>query len=247
MITYRREIRTPNSIEYEYYNSVRKVGKNYGGRGVNKNLSSAKQKAANEQRAVMEWARVVDCNFTEQDYFCRFSAPFGTFCDEKLFMRHVGNFFRRIKRRCDKEGLVFRYIGFRECGKLGKNWHLHIILSADVARIAKECWYYQNGGVNFAPLYQNHEYERLTRYIRKDVEGQKRMMASRNLKRPEVKVRKATRTEIRKLERGEYTEPPKGWYMVRDELSYNISDVTGASWYLRYRPITYRGYKNRRF
>lgn len=246
MYTYKRVIKTPHSIEVEYYRSLKKIGKYYGGRGVNRGLSSEKQKKANQQRNKMKFDRLIDCNFCENDYFCRFSAPFGTFCDEEDFIRHVNNWFRRIKRRCAKQGLTFKYIGFRECGKLGKNWHLHIILSEAVTKIARECWEFKNGGINLTPLYANHEYEALARYIQKDVSGSKRMMTSRNLEKPEINVRQATRREIRSLERGEYIEPPQGWYLSKDELIHQISDITGASWYLRYRPIKYRANQNRR-
>lgn len=248
MFTYKRTIICPHSVEVEVYNSIRKVGQSYGGRGVNRSLSREKQRKANEIRTARKWERVIDCNFCEADYFCRFSAPFGTFVSEEDFMRCVGNFFSRVKRRCRNQGLVFKYIGFRECGKLGKNWHMHIILSAEVAKIAKECWYYKDGGINFAPLYASHNYEKLVRYIRKDLTDEeseqypakKRMMASRNLTRPEVVVKKCGRRELRKLERGEVMEPPKGYYLAEDDLEINISDITGASWYFKFKPTAFR-------
>lgn len=245
MYTYKRVIKCPHSIEVEYYQSIREVGKNFGGRGVNKKLSPQKQRQANEIRTTRKWERVIDCNFDENDYFCRFSAPYGTFDDEEKFMKHVRNFFERIKRQCKKRGIVFRYIGFRECGKSGKNWHMHLILSKEVSEIAKSCWYYKNGGMNFSPLYDNHNYERLAAYIRKDVTGQKRMMASRNLQRPTVEVKKCSRREIRKVELGEYMEPPKGFYLVKDDILRTMSDITGASYYFKYRALAFRTFNNR--
>ena len=161
-------------VEVEIYNSIREVGKQYSGRGVNKMLSPAKQRVANEIRTIQKWERVIDCNFDERDFFCRFSAPYGTFCEEESFRREIGNFFKRIKRRCDKLGIPFKYIGFIECGKSGKNWHLHVILSETVTKLARECWYWPNGGINLAPLWQNRNYEKLAEYIRKDVAGQKK-------------------------------------------------------------------------
>lgn len=247
MYTYKRTIRTPNSIEVEYYKSIKKVGKYYGGRKSNRGKSSAKQREANKVRNVLKWERMIDCNFCEKDFFCRFSAPFGTFCDEKAFMKHVNNWFRRIKRRCAKQGVEFKYIGFRECGALGKNWHLHIVLSREVTEIARECWEFQNGGVNLSPLYSNHEYKKLAEYIQKDIKGEKRMMASRNLLKPEIEVKPAKVREVRRLERGEMVEAPKGWYMVKDDAQLTVSDVTGASWYFKFRPLAFRNDKNRRF
>lgn len=168
-------------------------------------------------------------------------------------MQHVQNFFKRIARECKKRGIVFKYIGFRECGKLGKNWHLHIILSKEVAGIAKSKWYYRNGGINFSPLWDNHSYEALAKYIRKDVTDEeseqypakKRMMASRNLDRPKVVVKKCTRRELRKLQRGEYLDAPEGFCLDSDKLDMNINDITGASWYFRYRKIAYRDTQKR--
>lgn len=247
MYTYKRTIRTPNSIEVEYYKSIKKVGKYYGGRKSNRGKSSAKQREANKVRNVLKWERMIDCNFCEKDFFCRFSAPFGTFCDEKAFMKHVNNWFRRIKRRCAKQGVEFKYIGFRECGKLGKNWHLHIILSEEATKVARECWEYKNGGVNLSPLYSNHEYKKLAEYIQKDIKGEKRMMASRNLLKPEIEVKPAKVREVRRLERGEMVEAPKGWYQVKDDAQLTVSDVTGASWYFKFRPLAFRNDKNRRF
>lgn len=245
MITYKRVIRTPHMVEVEIYNSIREVGKQYGGRGVNKSLTPQKQRAANAIRNARKWERVIDCNFGENDFFCRFSAPYGTFCAEKEFRREVGNFFKRVKRRCDKAGIVFKYIGFIECGKSGKNWHMHIVLSESVTKIARECWRWRNGGINLTPLWNNHSYEKLADYIRKDVAGEKRMMASRNLTRPTVEVRKCTGKELRKLRRGEWVEPPQGYFAVKDEPVMSINDLTGASYYFKFRKAdAFRGRKN---
>lgn len=43
-------------------------------------------------------------------------------------------------------------------------------------------------GINFTPLYQDGNYADLAKYIRKDVNGKKRLKTSRNLNKPEVKV-----------------------------------------------------------
>lgn len=238
MYTYKRVIRCRNTVEVEIYNSIREVGKRYGGRGINKSISPEKQRLANEIRTTRKWERLIDCNFTEDDFFCRFSAPYGTFESEEAFRKHVQNFFKRIKRRCDAAGIAFKYIGFIECGKSGKNWHTHIILSKEVTAVARQCWYYPNGGINLTPLWQNHSYEKLADYIHKDVTGQKRMMASRNLDRPSVEVRKCTRREMRRIEKGEYPEPPQGFYAVKEEPLICISDITGARYCFRYRRLT---------
>lgn len=238
MYTYKRIIKCPNSIEIEVYHTIRKPGKNYGGRGVNRNLSTEKQKIANKKRTTKKWERLIDCNFNDKGWFCRFSAPFGIFDSEEKLMREFRNFSERIKRRCKKEKIQFKYLGFRECGKLGKNWHLHIVLSNEVMKIAKECWKFKNGGMNFTPLYEYGNFEKLADYIHKDVCGKKRIMASRNLKRPEISVCRASKKEIKQLEQGEILEPPQGYYLSKDDFEYYINDITGASFYFKFKPLT---------
>lgn len=90
-----------------------------------------------------------------------------------------------------------KYIGFIECGKSGKNWHIHIIISKEDRELLFEQWPYESGQ-NFTPLYKNENFKKLAEYITKDLTGkedvdaaQKRMMTSRNLTKPESVTRKA--------------------------------------------------------
>lgn len=245
MYIYKRTIVCPNSIEIEYYKSIRKVGKYYGGRSRNTGLSNAKQKEANKLRNILKWSRLIDCNFDSSGSFCRFSAPYGIFDTEEKFMREVKNFFSRIKRRCQKQGIEFKYIGFRECGKSGKNWHMHIVLNEEVRKIAYECWHWKDGGTNFSPIWTDGKVRGLAEYIRKDVSGEKRMMCSRNLSRPEITVEPAKKREVAKLERGEVCKAPDGWYLSKDEFRSHINEITGASFGFVFRPLIYRNGKKR--
>ena len=242
MYIYKRTIKSGQMIEIEYYKSFRKVGKNYGGRACNKSKSPQKQKIANKLRAVKTAQRIINCNWGVGDWWCRFSAPYGTFDTEQEFRRCVSNWFVRIKRRCKKQGIDFKYYGFIECGKSGKNWHIHIILSDEIRKIAQDCWQYKNG-MDFRPLYEQGNFEALATYIQKDSNGEKRMMSSRNLKRPEIKIREAGKREIRKLERGEIIKIPEGYYISKDDDNYNYNDITGASWYFKLLPLEYRQYE----
>lgn len=254
MYPYKRVITTPSAIEIEYYWSIRPVGKKFAGRGINKNLSPEKQKKANQIRTMKKWTRIIDCNFCSDDYWCRFSAPFGTFTNEQYFRKEVSNWIKRIKRRCDKQNIELKYIGFIECGKLGKNWHIHIILSKSVRQIAYDCWHYQDGGCNFTPLWHNGNYQALAKYIRKDITepdapeyetAKKRMMASRNLTRPKETVKPATKKELKKLSRGNVVDAPKGYVYVEDEFEKYVSDVTGAKYYFKFRRIEQQNSKRK--
>lgn len=100
-----------------------------------------------------------------------------------------------------------------------------------VREILTECWSWKNG-INFTPLYQSGNYADLAKYIRKDVNGKKRLKTSRNLNKPEVKVVEGKKREYRKLERGEALPCPEGYYFYKDEMW--INDFTGASFYFTY-------------
>lgn len=247
MYTYRRTIKSGDMIEVEYYQSIRKIGKNYGGRKSNNSLSSAKMRKANKLRAVKHMQRLINANFGSGDFFCRFSAPYGTYETEEEFRKEVGKWLYRINYRLKKQGKDrLKYIAFIECGKSGKNWHIHIIVSKEDRELLSEQWPYENGQ-NFTPLYKNENFKKLAEYITKDLTGkedvdaaQKRMMTSRNLTKPESVTRKAKRKEIRALERGEMIEAPEGHYLIEDDYSMNYSDIGGAKWYFCFLPITQR-------
>lgn len=99
MYTYKRTIKSGDMIEVEYYQSIRKIGKNYGGRKSNNSLSSAKMRKANKLRAVKHMQRLINANFGSGDFFCRFSAPYGTYESEKKFRAEVGKWLDRINYR----------------------------------------------------------------------------------------------------------------------------------------------------
>lgn len=243
MYNIKRTIKSGKMIEIEYYKSIRKPGKYYGGRGVRKGLSAEKQKKANKIRTQKKWQRIILCNFLSGDWWCRFSAPFGTFTSEKQFRQAVRNWVGRIKTRLAKMRVEFKYIGFIECGKLGKNWHLHIILSDKVRKIAQKCWYYDNG-INFTPLYEQGNFKELAEYILKDSCGEKRMLHSKHLLHPEITVKQAGVREVRKLDRGEAIKIPSGYYLAKDDPNYNYNDITGATWYFKLLPLAFRKYDN---
>ncbi|MFQ9382623.1 MAG: hypothetical protein ACLR1I_00085 [Ruminococcus sp.] len=121
MYTYKRTITSGDMIEVEFYQSIRKIGKNYGGRKSNNSLSSAKMRKANKLRAVKHMQRLINANFGSGDFFCRFSAPYGTYETEEEFRKEVGKWLDRINYRRKKQGKGrLKYIAFIECGKSGK-------------------------------------------------------------------------------------------------------------------------------
>ncbi len=230
MYIYKAEIQSGPLLEIKYYRSNRKRDKKAIVRSINKNKTSEKNKRANKIRAEQNTRRLILSNFTVGDWFARFSAPYQEF-SEAEFEKEIKNFFRRIKTRVKKLNIDFKYIGYCECGKRGKNWHLHIIIENSVKDIAIDCWKWKNG-INLTPLYQDGNFADLAKYIRKDVNGNKRIKTSRNLKKPTVKVTDGKKREFRKIERGEMPETPSGYHLEHDEMWVN--DFTGASYYFAY-------------
>lgn len=229
MFTYKCEIKSGRLLEIKYYKSIRRRNKKNLARQINQSRTNEKQAKANKIRGEQHTQRLILCNFSEGDWFARFSAPHGEF-SESEFERVVSNFFRRVKRRADKKQIKFKYIGYCECGKRGKNWHLHIVIEDCVREILTECWSWENG-INFTPLYQDGNFAELAKYIRKDVSGKKRLKTSRNLTKPTIKVTENKR-EFKKLEKGEALPIPPGYYLVRDDMWVN--DFTGAAFYFTY-------------
>lgn len=234
MYFYKQEIKSGPLLEVKYYKSLRKRNLKNIGRSTKKGLSPDKLKKANKIRAEKNAQRLILCNFEPGDWFMRFSAPYHEWTEGK-FEQEVKNFFRRIKTRCKKLNIDFKYIGFAECGKLGKNWHLHICIQKEVMEIAKDCWRYPEG-INLTPMYQDGNFEKLANYIHKDVCGKKRLKTSRNLTKPEIKSTKSNKKILRKLEQGDacevLTEYEKEYRIVSDERVDN--DYTGANFYFEF-------------
>lgn len=229
MFTYKAEIESGPLLEVKYYKSFRKRNKKNLARQIKQSRTSEKQAKANHIRAEQHTQRLILCNFSEGDWFARFSAPALEFTEAE-FERVVSNFFKRIKRRAIKKNIQFKYIGYCECGKRGKNWHLHIVIEDGIREIATECWQYKNG-INLTRLYQDGNFAELAKYIRKDVSGKKRLKTSRNLTKPTIEVTENKR-EFKKLEKGESLPIPQGYYLVRDDMWVN--DFTGATFYFTY-------------
>lgn len=234
MYIYKCEVKSGPMLEIKYYKSLRKRNKKNIARNFNQAKTNEKQALANRIRGEQHTQRLILCNFTEGDWFARFSAPKGEFTEEQ-FEKIVNNFFKRIKRRAEKIGVQFKYIGYCECGKLGKNWHLHIVIEDCIRETATECWQWKNG-INFTPLYQDGNFADLAKYIRKDVCGKKRLRTSRNLTKPEVTVVEGKKREFKKLEKGEALPVPDGYYFYKDDMWVN--DFTGASYHFVFMQLT---------
>ena len=98
MFTYKAEIKSGPLLEVKYYKSIRKRNKKNLARQINQSRTNEKQAKANRIRGEQHTQRLILCNFSEGDWFARFSAPFGEFTEDE-FEKVVSNFFKRVKRR----------------------------------------------------------------------------------------------------------------------------------------------------
>lgn len=91
MFTYKAEIKSGTLLEVKYYKSFRKRNKKNLARQINQSRTNEKQTKANRIRGEQHTQRLILCNFSEGDWFARFSAPFGEFTEDE-FEKVVSNF-----------------------------------------------------------------------------------------------------------------------------------------------------------
>lgn len=148
--------------------------------------TEAMQKELNKKNSVRKFIRMVNTNYTADDY--RFDVTYRSEClpksDEEAF-RNQTNFLRRVKRIYKKAKIEFKWVAVVEKSSRGR-YHHHFIISGGVSlRVLAECW--GMGLTQAKPLqFDENGIEGLARYITKDPIAYKRWSASRNLKKPIV-------------------------------------------------------------
>ena len=104
-------------------------------------------------------------------------------------------FLRRVKRECDKQGIVFKYgvaVTSDMDGKTGElvRVHHHLVINKESLEIAMQKW--SMGGVHFVPLSAQPDYTGVAEYFIKQtrkIKDAKKFVCSRNLVRPVPKDR----------------------------------------------------------
>ena len=104
-------------------------------------------------------------------------------------------FLRRVKRECDKQGIVFKYgvaVTSDMDGKTGElvRVHHHMVINKEALEIAQEKWPF--GGVHFEPLSNKPDYTDVAGYFirqTRKIKDAKKFVCSRNLVRPVPKDR----------------------------------------------------------
>ena len=177
------------------------------GRGRKAKPTSAVQERLNEHNAVEKLIRILNANFTANDYEFHL-----TYTNENLpnsveeAKRDIQNFIRAVKRKRAKLGLDdLKYVCVPEGGFEGTRFHFHVTMNGGLDRsVIEELWGY--GYANGKRLQFNEEgVEGLARYVTKQFAAHKdelpfgkRWSASKNLLIPEP-VDKDGRLSARKV------------------------------------------------
>ncbi|HGD0580870.1 TPA: hypothetical protein ACH354_002534 [Clostridium perfringens] len=152
-----------------------------------KKESLPKQKNLNEKNSKDTMRRVIETNFTNEDWFVTFGwtnekRP----KTEERMLKDLKNFFERLRRFLKRNTRgELKYIYVIEYDD-DKKVHIHMIVN-NVISIEELQKIWGNGNVDVEHLREDDlGYEGLAEYLAKDPKGKKRWVPSRNLKRPEI-------------------------------------------------------------
>lgn len=151
--------------------------------------TSEVQAKLNENNSVKRLERLLHCNFTTEDYALHL-----TYADDKLppdaqtAQKDVQNFLRRVRRWYKAQGKELKYICVTEKGKRSQRVHHHLILSGGVDRSELESFWHLGYANTKRLQFTKNGVAGLANYITKQPLLFKRWSASRNLKKPIVKI-----------------------------------------------------------
>lgn len=205
------------------------------------------QKRLNAKNTLKKAIRLVNANFTDNDYWATF-----TYKDDKLpksveqAEREMAKFIRRLRDYAAKHNFpdlkYFYTTEFNDDPSRKKiRVHHNLIFNFPDRDIAEELW--RNGGRNSIRrlVADDNGYEGLVRYILKDPRGSKSYVTSRNLKKPQITVAdcKLTRRRVWRVTSGLVTpqsifEPMfKGKCRLTSFTAKTSNYVTGAYLYAK--------------
>ena len=195
-------------------------------RGPNQSKSSEQVKKQNERNAKKNLTDLLCENFGKNDMhivltYARQYAP-----TPEESKKDLDKFLRKARKVYQKAGKELKYIAVTEYKN--KRIHHHLIVNAIDAGALQQVWEY--GKLRPTYLDETGDYKQLAEYLIKetaktyamdDAPQKKRYTCSRNLKRPQVRVRKQSPKTWRPTPR-----IPKGYMLIPDSL-YNGFDLYG--------------------
>ena len=233
---------------------------NYGAKGERRQpkrkATSEQIEKQNQRNRENRVRRLINQNFTKEDYWVTLKYPAGTKKTVKEMKADFTKFTRKMRYRYQKAAVDFKYIYRMEIGKNG-GLHIHLLCN----RIEKtdlfiqKCW---QGHAWITTLYEEGGYQKLAEYIVKKpddaIKGQLSLFpeedrndlihygTSRNMEKPVPTVKEYSRRTVRaikeKIESGDYMDlATPGFYIDTNTIQTGINPFTGESYihYLEYR------------
>ncbi|MDM0963527.1 hypothetical protein QTI94_08135 [Clostridium perfringens] len=247
MIYREKKIYSGNMLEVENYPITLRERKHSRKRKVKESLP--KQKNLNDKNSKKYLSRLLNTNFTDQDYF----ATFG-YVDSKRpesyerAIKDFDNFLKRLRRFLRKNNRPeLKYIFVIEYDE-DINIHFHMVLNGIVEfEELEKIW--GKGNVEVSRLKANElGYEELAKYMVKDPKGKRRWSPSRNLKKPKVSVNdyKYSNRKIREIANCQgdrsFIESLYPGYTLR-EFYVNFNEIN-SSFYITIKLQKIGGYEN---
>lgn len=191
------------------------------------------QKKVNLRQAVKKLTRILNANFSQDDYYLTLKYKKEERPQTKEELRdHIDKYLRDMRRIYKKVGTVFKYVWVAEVGERGAV-HVHIVVSGIDFRLIKNIW--EHGFVTCEPMREDGQYRKLAEYFVKysektlsttgELQG-KRYNSSKNLIIPEPEKKKCLKDRYR-----EKIVIPKGYYLDADSVRSGIHEITGWEYF----------------
>lgn len=191
------------TIDVERYYSAR-----YGKRGQKRatwtKVTPDEQKKINNRRAETKLRRILNANFTSNDYHVVLSyqkARGEKGRDPNQMKDDIARFLRQLRKEYKARGDELKYVHVPEIGSHGARHH-HLVLNQIPPDVIAKCW--PHGRIHLNPLDTSGEYRQLAAYLLKYTSktigsenrlSGKRWNASRNLIHPESEIKIITERE----------------------------------------------------
>ena len=223
-----KRIEAGEITEVEKYHTAR-----YGKKGIRpaekKKPTPEQMKKINERNAIKKLRRLMNANFSPNDYHTVLTYRREERPDPEEAKKHLRKLLDKLRREYRKRGEELKYITVTEYA--GKAIHHHILINSieGTDRLLNELWQY--GRPHNTLLDSTGQYGELAAYFVKETQStfrepgnpnRLRYSCSRNLKKPKETVRVIQANEWRKEPKA-----PKGYEIIKDSVSSGVSEMTG--------------------
>lgn len=230
----KKTCRAGKTKEYEFYYSYRFDQKG-GSRKKKANRTPDAQKQVNRRMAEKKLTRLMNANFSGEDYYITLSYRKEERPDREELNRDIKRILRKMRKHYRQEGLELKYIWTAEKGTRG-GAHIHIVVNGinNISQFIRGLW--EKGWICIKPLDKSGQYRKLAGYFikysdrtMKTEKGfiNKRYCSSKNLMIPEpekriIRGRNAYNHKI---------EVPAGWYVDKESIKEAWHEVTGYMYF----------------